>query len=51
MLNSLGNEIDESGNTFSRLLICHVLLPGSETFYDLLCLDGKIRNICPTEEN
>ena len=51
MLNSLGDGIDESGNTVSRLLICHVLLPGSETFYDVLCLDGKIRSICPTEEN
>ena len=51
MLNTLGDGIDESGNTFSRLLIRHVLLPGSETFYDLLCLDGKIRSICPTEEN
>ena len=51
MLNSLGNEIDESGNTFSRLLIRHVLLPGSETFYDVLCLDEKIQSICSTEEN
>ena len=51
MLNTLGDGIDESGNTFSRLLIRHVLLPGSETFYDVLCLDGKIRSLCPTEEN
>ena len=53
MLNSLGNGIDESGKMpqSSRLHIRHVLLPGSETFYDVLCFDGKIRIIHPTEEN
>ena len=51
MLNTLGDGIDESGNTFSRLLIRHILLPGSEMFHDVLCFDGKIRSICPTEEN
>ena len=53
MLNTLGDGIDESGNASrsSRLRIRHVLLPGSETFYDVLCFDGKIRSLCPTKEN
>lgn len=47
-----GDDIDESENTSSRLLIRHVHLPGgSNTFYDVLCLDGKVQSIRSTEDN
>lgn len=56
MPDMIGDEIDESENKTSRLLIRHVLLPGGSeggpaTFYDVLCLNGKVQSIRPTEDN